>query len=403
MGLRENTIQHLKDRRQRLLDGKVNSIPSPFPRFSEDFIGVEQATYTAVTSFTKGGKTQFASYVFVFMPILFAYTHKDIVKVTILYFALEESPERIMERFMSFLLFLKYQKRISPRDLRSSKNDRPVPQDILDLLDSEELTSIQDFFEQNVIFYEDANPTGIKKIVTKYAEEHGKTEYKSVIIKDEFGRDKEVKMFSSYEANDPNEYVIPFIDTMNLIEPEKDQTLKIAMDETSKFLRKARNRYRYSPVVIQQQAFDGEGIENIKLNKVRPSVAGLGDSKYIGRDANIILGLFSPARFDLPEYLGYNITKFRDNIRFLEVIVNRDGEMGGIVALFFDGAVCNFQELPPAADGAELSKYYTYLKSIRQPVQQGTFFAFTPKKNKNGKNSSNTRLKWRWKNHKHHH
>ncbi len=102
-------------------------------------------------------------------------------------------------------------------------------------------------------------------------------------------------------------------------------TLKQSMDKLSEYLAKyLRNRYNYSPVVIQQQAFESEGNEAFKLGKVRPSVAGLGDSKYTSRDSNVVLGLFSPFRFSLREYEGYDITKFKDNIRFLEVCVNRD-------------------------------------------------------------------------------
>ena len=127
-----------------------------------------------------------------------------------------------------------------------------------------------------------------------------------------------------------------------------------------------RNRYHYSPVVIQQQAFDGESNDSFKLGKVRPSVAGLGDSKYTSRDANVVLGLFSPYRFGIPEYKGYDITKFKDNIRFLEVCVSRDGEMGGICPLFFDGAVCNFQELPKPTDIGSLQEVYKYLLKIRK-------------------------------------
>lgn len=52
--LRERVLQNLKDRRQRILEGKLNCIPSPFTRFSEDFIGIEQACYYTITSFTKG-------------------------------------------------------------------------------------------------------------------------------------------------------------------------------------------------------------------------------------------------------------------------------------------------------------------------------------------------------------
>ena len=52
--LRELVIKELEDRRNRLLSGQINTIPSPFKRFSNDFIGIEQSTYYCVTSFTKG-------------------------------------------------------------------------------------------------------------------------------------------------------------------------------------------------------------------------------------------------------------------------------------------------------------------------------------------------------------
>lgn len=54
MTLREKVLYNLKDRRQRLLEGKINCIPSSFKRFLKDFIGIEQSCYTTITSFTKG-------------------------------------------------------------------------------------------------------------------------------------------------------------------------------------------------------------------------------------------------------------------------------------------------------------------------------------------------------------
>lgn len=77
---------------------------------------------------------------------------------------------------------------------------------------------------------------------------------------------------------------------------------------------------------------------------------------------NVALGLFSPFRFGLKEYLGYDITKFKDSIRFLEVLVNRDSTMGGIVALHFNGAVSHFNELPLPNDERELRRVYESLK-----------------------------------------
>lgn len=54
MSLRERTMENLKKRRQNLLNGNINSIPSPFQRFMSDFIGIEQSTYYGITSYTKG-------------------------------------------------------------------------------------------------------------------------------------------------------------------------------------------------------------------------------------------------------------------------------------------------------------------------------------------------------------
>jgi hypothetical protein len=54
MSLKERVMENLRKRRQNLLEGKINSIPSPFKRFSNDFIGIEQGTYYCITSYTKG-------------------------------------------------------------------------------------------------------------------------------------------------------------------------------------------------------------------------------------------------------------------------------------------------------------------------------------------------------------
>ena len=152
-----------------------------------------------------------------------------------------------------------------------------------------------------------------------------------------------------------------------------------------------RNRYHYSPVIIQQQAFDQEGNEAFKIGRVRPSVAGLGDSKYTSRDSNVVLGLFSPFRFALKEYEGYDISKFKDNIRFLEMIVNRDGEMGGLCPLFFDGAVCQFNELPRPDDNDGIKKVYEYLKKIRGTNSTSkSFFSYGIRKS--DKRLHNTKL-----------
>ena len=198
--LRERVIENLNVRRQRILDGQLNCIPSPFKRFSDDFIGIEQSCYYTITSFTKGGKSQFASYTFIYKPLMFCYYTKADIDIKILYFPLEETPERIMQRFISWLLFdfSHGEIRISPRDLRSTT--KAVPQEILDIIASEEIQDIIKYFEEHIIFPDEAcNPTGIYKYCVKYAEEHGKTYYKTGKCKDEFGIIQERQVFDRYE------------------------------------------------------------------------------------------------------------------------------------------------------------------------------------------------------------
>ena len=105
MSLTERVIGSLQYRRDRLVNGDINSIPSPFPRFSEDFIGIEQGKYYLVTGSTKSAKTQFSSFVFVYNTLLYAYNNPDKCRVKILYYPLEETPEDILERFMSYIIY----------------------------------------------------------------------------------------------------------------------------------------------------------------------------------------------------------------------------------------------------------------------------------------------------------
>jgi hypothetical protein len=284
---------------------------------------------------------------------------------------------------MSWLLFRKSHGslRISPKELRSTT--AALDESILDRLRQFDIQDILRYFEEHVIFPSEApNPTGIYKYCKQYAEEHGTVKTRTVKMKDELGQLQDVEVFESYEQDNPNEYRMVIIDTVNLVDTEKGMSLKQSIDKLSEYCAKyLRNRYHYSIVAIQQQAFESEGNEAFKLGKVRPSVAGLGDSKYVSRDADIVLGLFSPTRFGITDYMGYDISILKDHIRFLEVIVNRNGEMGGMMPLWFDGAVCDFKELPKSSyypdatlkDKAALDGVYNMCKTLKTtgkyPVQ----------------------------------
>lgn len=385
----DRVISGLEERRNKILKGGINSIPSPFIRFSEDFLGIEQSKYYVVTSSTKGAKTQFASFVFIYTTLLYAYRNPNKLSVKIFYYPLEETPEDIMTRFMSYLLYTlsNYKIRISPVDLRSTKNNKVLDKNIIELLRSKEYQDILQFFENNIIFSNSTNPTGVYNECKKYAQEHGTTHTKKQKIKGDFGETKEVEVFDWYEQDNPDEYRIIFYDHVSLINTERGLNLKQSIDKLSEYCVLLRNRYKFSPVIIQQQAFAGESLDAFKENKLRPTIANLSDSKYPSRDANVVLGLFSPFKHELKEYFNYDITKLRDNVRFVEVLINRGGSPGGLVALYFDGAVNYFKELPRANDSAILDVYKS-LQDMRNKTNK-VFFIHKSNNNNNRKKLQN--------------
>lgn len=374
MNVVERTLHGINERRERLLRGGINSIPSKFVRFMSEFIGIEQKKYYIVTGATKSGKTQFASFTFLYTPLLYAYEHPDKIRLKVFYYSLEETPEDVTRRFMSYLLFVKKGIRISPTDLESSANN-PVDPKILAYLQEEDIKPILEFYEQHVEFSPSRNPTGVNKEVEDYMRSNGTVHWKQVSVRDDItGNMKEVRAFDYYEPNDPDEYVIVIFDHLSLIQPERGMTLKQTADKLSEYFVILRNRYGVTPVLIQQQSFEMESLDAFKERKLRPTAQGLADTKYTARDCNVLLGIFNPFKHDLPDYKRYNITLLRDNCRFLEVILNRGGSSGGLVALFFDGAICNWYELPRADETAEMNKVYRYIQTLGQSMQSAFLF-----------------------------
>lgn len=86
-----------------------------------------------------------------------------------------------------------------------------------------------------------------------------------------------------------------------------------------------------------------------------------------------MLGLSNPYAMEVKEYLQYDITKLRDNQRFLEVILSRDGTANSVKALYFDGMVSFFSELPSPNDEHYeefMEKVYNLIETNKQTERE---------------------------------
>lgn len=371
MGLIEETLNYLHERRENLISGKVNCIPSPFQKFRQDFVGIEQETYYIVTANQKAAKSQFTSFMFLYTPILYAYANPDKVRVKIFYAPLEESRRKVTLRFMRHLLYThsKFKTRVTHNELASTIEGRPVDEKVIETLESEEYQKILKFFEDRVEFFDSKNPTGIYKTMVRYACEHGERIKEPITITDEFGEQKTVEKIVGYKPNDPDEYVIVITDHVGLLQEESGKDKRQTIRKFSEYMMELRDNYRYIPVVVQQQSSEVQSMDAFKLNRISPTPGALADCKDTRYDCNVMLGLTNPYAAHLETYPGkdgYDITKLRDNQRFLEVMLSRDGTANAVKALYFDGAVSYFKELP----GPRNPEYEEYMERVYALIQK---------------------------------
>jgi len=302
-------------------------------------------------------------------PVRWVMNNKTNVKLRIFYFSLEMSKEQKLRQAICNYLYLETngKKRIDPKKLRSVKS--PIEEDILN-----EVTGFKEYFdkfEESITFIDDIkNPYGIYKFMRGYAEANGTIHKKlKTFTNNKTGEEFTQEIHDYYEPHDPDEYVIMIVDHAALLHPERGESLHQAITKlSSDYFVSLRNKYNFIPVLIQQQTASQESIENMRANRLKPTLDGLGDNKLTQRDADVVLGLFSPYRHRIkkyPEKDGYDVLFFKDNIRFLEVLASREGGGNSICPLYFDGAVNYFKELPRPDDEMGINKMKNFLKNAR--------------------------------------
>ena len=367
-------VAHYEERRERAISGLFNCLPWPFPRFRAYLPGTEKAKYIIVTANQKIGKSKFVDYVYVYETILFVMDHPEI-RAKILYFTLEISPNSKRDEFMSFLLGYLDHIYISPTDLNSVDSSKPVNEHILELLKSDRYKPYIDKYDEIVTYIDDIrNPTGIHKYCKDYALKHGHINYTDETYTDSNGRVcRMIDKNNPYTADDEEEIRLVIVDNASNFTQESGLSKMDTINKMSKYFITLRDHMLYTIVLVQHQAQAQEGIENRKLGLIKPSSDGLADCKTTTRDANLVLGLYSPFKYEIKTHEGYDITKFRNYIRFLQVIEDRDyGANGQVCPLFFNGVSSSFRELPKPNDPEieEAINFANYLEAQKQSIQQ---------------------------------
>lgn len=385
-------FKDLVERKERAESGKYNCIPFPFPRFRSIVPGIERGRYVCVTASAKIGKSKFCDFMFVYEPLFFAIDNPQF-RFKVIYFTLEVNAETKYLEFLSHLLYRLDNIVVSPVDLRSVNNEKPISQDILNLLNTERYQKYIRFYEEHIEYIDTiANPTGINKYCRDYAEKNGRFNHVPYKAVNEITGEEETKMKldpdNPYTPNDEEEYRIVIIDNAANLTTEKGLTMRETIDKMSKYCITLRNQLNYIMVLVQHQSLAAESLDAMKMDAMKPSAANLGDAKTVVRDINMLIGLYSPFKHNKKEFNGYDITKLKNYSRFMEIIDDRDyGANNNICPLFFNGASSFWAELPRPEDTQSMNIIYDYINSLEKKKLEKTFFfkIFSKFKIKRGK------------------
>lgn len=360
----------LESEKQRILSNirnygttNLNCIPCPFESFRNYWFGITKKRYYLVTAASKGAKTQTASFLFLYTPILYAFEHQESIDLHIRYFSMEEDVETIKDRFYSFLLRKFLKERVGTEDLECFYGKLSERYAHL-LFETDPFKSVIEFFESHVEFIFDNNSESVHDNIIQFAEQYGTIKY------------NENDVMVGYTPNNPNTWLMTYHDHISMLETLPNQTLKSAIDSVDKTLVRTRNVCKMIHVVVQQQNTQSTGLEARTKGLIEPVQSGLSDSQNPGKSADITFGVVNPYGSEFPTYRGYKVYQdggLFDHCRFIKVVLARkDVKVAGCYCnLFFDGRTCFFSELPPAVKATKaekelLERIYKYVGTIIQ-------------------------------------
>lgn len=155
---------------------------------------------------------------------------------------------------------------------------------------------------------------------------------------------------------------------------EKQLNKKANIDKLDEYLIELRNRYKCSPVVISQFNRELGDIQRQKFKELRPQLTDFKDSGNTQESANVVIALFHPKRYNLNEYLEYELKTgsydILNNFRMAFILKNRGGKDGVHMAFRFLGICGYYEELPKPEEFRDNPKWYQLVQDFSKPFDE---------------------------------
>lgn len=347
---------------ERRKSGKYNSIPFNLPKLNKVIPGIVPGLHYLVTADTKIGKSKFCRQMFILKPAAWAKAKN--YNALFIYFPLEDSKDRIIKMLICDHLRVTHGIEMTVEALNSMGEAMTLNDVMIEYIkESEEY--ILKLLENIIIVDTIRQPSIMYSFIHQHLMKHGEIEYE--VIGNEPNQIRKPARF----INKTGVHIIIVLDNLQNIEQDaKHSTQRAAIDEWTEYHVRTWlcNFFGATVINIQQQApaatshqYTNNG--QLVVEKLMPSISGLGDNKATAQTAHVVMGLFSPYRHHIADgtTFGCNVNIMKDFYRHLRVIASNVGEAPVDIGMFFDGLTENFSEMP---DKKDLEKLYSYIRAL---------------------------------------
>jgi len=231
---------------------------------------------------------------------------------------------------------------------------------------------LREYMKHIIVFDREMTPSGVYNTLIKWFEQPSVG-----IMKRDAPKDAKKQGFIRSYKRGPKwskGYVIGVMDHIALGIPEKGQTLKMMIDAISRNAVITRNLFDMSWFLVQQ--FNQELASSNRLMTkssaalaIAPSQMDFGDSRYTYRDADVVMGLVSPAKYDQKTYKGYEMAKVESFLLLMFILKNRYGAADKVIPYIFDPITRIVDDMPHAHHDAALEEAYETIDKIRKTCQ----------------------------------
>lgn len=327
------------------------------PGLTEFTYGTRKGTYILIGAETGVGKTKFARDQFMFAPYDYYKKMNDPSKLDVHFidFSLEITAKENMINAIIRKIYKDTGRSIPYRKVMGFSKDFRLTNEEQILIKS--YRKYFEEYEKKLTVIDGAvTATKFHDTLLTHFRKHGK-----------FSKDDgsmSISKLGMYTPNNAQLLTVGIVDTINLADNEQGQVNKQSIDRISKIALIFRNVCNFTPVVIQQFNADNSDIQRQRHGIKTPMLRDFEDSKRTTKDANLIIGLWDPTRYQQQTMkfgkTVLDVGQLRTWLVSAHVLKNRNGTTNKRFPLRFLGAVSMFEEFPSdmgPMEYANLTKY----------------------------------------------